>query len=721
MRRCSMMVAAVLLCVLAVPGYGQVIGNWEGAMDGWIVSPTAPPGSTTAFSTTGATLGSQSLRYTPGEGDYKNALVYSFNTPALQSAFFDNAMFSMDVTRIASEWQGNPSNGYCGVHLIVNAGSNAGTTWTLYQAVGGSAWWNYTNGDTTATAVFDYTAAKALIDRSNLQWLEFLVITNSDPLYTTVGSYYLDNARLEPPPPQLPLLGDWENRADTWYKWGSYPTFGYSNTTGVTLNNYSLKLTFNATGWQNGPVLALEGNNARIDAFLANSVFTMDVTRIASEWTRLGSGNHWCHLNFVVNAGFTDGTPAIWGNCGDAGEWDSNTGDSTMNLSWDYSIHKPVIEAHRNAISWFQLVLVANAEGYSGNMNYYIDSARLAPPPPQPQGYFTINTFDLADEVAEWDPPDPGNAPTTLEFDPAVDADNNPASGSMKVSINFDPNDASITEYQSIISRDMYPDLPAGVDLTEYVLFSAKVKVDPASPVDAWGSHGWSNWVLRDVSWSWDQWSAGGNVGSNSDANGWMTYRALMSEPPSPVPPRNFFRALTYQLGGQMNDADGNPFKMNGTVVVWIDNVKIGRMRPCTDPAHCELCDDKLDNNNDGKIDCDDADCPGTTWCPIEDVCDDAVDNDGDGLTNCADPDCAADPYCAHNNPFADMDGDGDVDMDDFGAVQACVGTQLPFPAGCGFLDRNGDEAIDGTDLAAFTACASGASVKADTACDGVP
>ena len=87
-------------------------------------------------------------------------------------------------------------------------------------------------------------------------------------------------------------------------------------------------------------------------------------------------------------------------------------------------------------------------------------------------------------------------------------------------------------------------------------------------------------------------------------------------------------------------------------------------------------CDDGLDNDCDGLSDCDDPDCStdpacapscgdGTCDPPLEDpcncpadcgspppaeianlTCDDGVDNDCDGDVDCLDSDCASDPSC---------------------------------------------------------------------------
>ncbi|MGL1935855.1 MAG: heparin lyase I family protein [Fibrobacterales bacterium] len=87
-------------------------------------------------------------------------------------------------------------------------------------------------------------------------------------------------------------------------------------------------------------------------------------------------------------------------------------------------------------------------------------------------------------------------------------------------------------------------------------------------------------------------------------------------------------------------------------------------------------CRDGLDNDGDGDIDCDDLECNDFIWCfavdenysserddlssstreyvsnsdsasdTLEVVCDDMIDNERDGWMDCADPDCAEDPVC---------------------------------------------------------------------------
>ena len=67
----------------------------------------------------------------------------------------------------------------------------------------------------------------------------------------------------------------------------------------------------------------------------------------------------------------------------------------------------------------------------------------------------------------------------------------------------------------------------------------------------------------------------------------------------------------------------------------------------------------------------------------------------------------------------ADFDGDGDVDLSDFGHIQACLtgrGVRVTDPNcfGCIF---DGDYDVDGDDVREFLKCMSGANIPADPDC----
>ena len=114
-------------------------------------------------------------------------------------------------------------------------------------------------------------------------------------------------------------------------------------------------------------------------------------------------------------------------------------------------------------------------------------------------------------------------------------------------------------------------------------------------------------------------------------------------------------------------------------------------------PPPAEVCDDAIDNDLDGLVDCDDADCAFDLACAVPEVCDDAADNDLDGLTDCDDPDCALDLVCAvpevcDDAADNDLDGLTDCDDPDCALDAACVD-----PEAC-------DDGID-NDLDGLTDC----------------
>ncbi len=83
-----------------------------------------------------------------------------------------------------------------------------------------------------------------------------------------------------------------------------------------------------------------------------------------------------------------------------------------------------------------------------------------------------------------------------------------------------------------------------------------------------------------------------------------------------------------------------------------------------------EDCENGLDDDGDGQVDCADADCASHPACVVPDeICDNGIDDDGDGQVDCADGDCNGHPSCTvpveDCDNGADDDGDGQVDCAD--------------------------------------------------------
>lgn len=130
-----------------------------------------------------------------------------------------------------------------------------------------------------------------------------------------------------------------------------------------------------------------------------------------------------------------------------------------------------------------------------------------------------------------------------------------------------------------------------------------------------------------------------------------------------------------------------------------IDDNGDGRM-DCDDPwcfhvPVClpEICDDKIDNNADGKTDCEDAACSGQIICQPE-HCSDQSDNNGDGKVDCDDPQCVDAPSCQTEicDDWIDNDENGKTDCDD----DACADYIRCKPEICDDKrDNNGDGLVD--------------------------
>lgn len=108
-----------------------------------------------------------------------------------------------------------------------------------------------------------------------------------------------------------------------------------------------------------------------------------------------------------------------------------------------------------------------------------------------------------------------------------------------------------------------------------------------------------------------------------------------------------------------------------------------------------EVCNDTLDNDDDGIVDCLDPDCTGDPTCPVlVEICDVVGDEDGNGTADCADAVCDMQPCdalgkicsggacaCPGGNVEAACTGGGDEDCDgaidcadsDCAADPACI------------------------------------------------
>ncbi|GEM_PF-4263451 len=161
-------------------------------------------------------------------------------------------------------------------------------------------------------------------------------------------------------------------------------------------------------------------------------------------------------------------------------------------------------------------------------------------------------------------------------------------------------------------------------------------------------------------------------------------------------------------------------------------------------------CDDGIDDDNDGAVDCADSDCAGVdvdgyicciddsvctfgTACDslydvcVESLCDDNIDNEQDGYTDCIDWDCSIDANCAAFYGTTELSCDDGIDNDKSGytdcsdtACQSDLNCQTTdsYNGGSGYgngaeicgngIDDDNDGLIDTLDIDCATPVASG-------------
>ncbi len=123
-------------------------------------------------------------------------------------------------------------------------------------------------------------------------------------------------------------------------------------------------------------------------------------------------------------------------------------------------------------------------------------------------------------------------------------------------------------------------------------------------------------------------------------------------------------------------------------------------------PGGEEICDNGVDDDGDGLVDCDDDECAGSAGCLVE-ICDNGTDDDGDALIDCDDPDCASAPACLPPEICGngvDDDGDSKIDCADVqcSGTATCVGSDCVVNADFGQLGR-GAQVVQPFDTALAT------------------
>jgi arylsulfatase A-like enzyme len=202
--------------VLSTSSSAVVIGDWEGAPDGWIdwddgqisINDSSLMPGKYEYATYGATLGSQSIKL--WDLGLSNTLSIKLNSTQ-RAAFLANDIFSIDLS-VAADTLG--VGGYARIEkIIINA---TGIGWTATALGQGLSFWAGSPAQ-SMTLEFDYSALKAGIP-ADPGYINIILQTTgrraTDP-YSEVG-YYFDNAQLLPAdPPEPPACtAQWDLAGD---------------------------------------------------------------------------------------------------------------------------------------------------------------------------------------------------------------------------------------------------------------------------------------------------------------------------------------------------------------------------------------------------------------------------------------------------------------------------------------------------------------------------
>ena len=175
------------------PGTSVVLGDWEDSRDGWILYSGTD--ATLSYSTTGATLNEKSLKLEVPSSFW--VLTLYLNARQLE-ALKANDLFALDVTWVASEWEGQS---WSQVQII--AFNSSATGWAQIDSpttdtgnVDDPGAWPSTDFPDvdTRTITWDYTAVN-VADIEEGGWTHLNISQNHDP-EAGPGIYYFDNARL---------------------------------------------------------------------------------------------------------------------------------------------------------------------------------------------------------------------------------------------------------------------------------------------------------------------------------------------------------------------------------------------------------------------------------------------------------------------------------------------------------------------------------------------
>lgn len=104
-----------------------------------------------------------------------------------------------------------------------------------------------------------------------------------------------------------------------------------------------------------------------------------------------------------------------------------------------------------------------------------------------------------------------------------------------------------------------------------------------------------------------------------------------------------------------------------GAFIVGLPSCKNRAAGTIGDIGLLEICDNRVDDDADGTVDCQDTECKDFGGCIGQpEACTDGLDNDLDDAVDCTDTDCTNNPVCSENcSNGVDDNGDNLADCDD--------------------------------------------------------
>ena len=372
------------------PTTSILVSSFEGGFDGWYTDTWTA--GTIASSATGATEGAQAMQV-DGPGGWQQLTKVDVK-PHLATLATKGVQIAADVTAFEADM----TTTWMQVGMVLNcqnnndngANNNLGWIDLGLQDVARDG-----QAHTLLWAVPDDATTRIAGADDSIAWFEILLISNVDG--ASVARFYVDNIRILSPAVETGrstdfVIGNWEQDLDGWVV-GSTADVRYSDTNGVTLDNYSLDIYTPTGAW--AAVLTmnlLEPNNADIlAAFRANTKITADITHLVVDWPA-DDIPPWNGTHFIIN---TDAAalPSFDGGYRDLGYragWSQNKGDRTDTATWDYSQVISDLNANWDKVTYLELQIIvnANSDEYAGWVWFYMDNMRLSgggiPMSPQP-------------------------------------------------------------------------------------------------------------------------------------------------------------------------------------------------------------------------------------------------------------------------------------------------------------------------------------------------